>query len=183
MGNFPSLDPLQVSALATVVSVAVTAILAAITWFYMRESRRISVEAQRPSFGLEPSVFTIGGAFHRINLKNTGAVAKDLRIDITDPTGTTKWFAPSLSHDASLLLDVDVDEASKLGRTIAVKVNYKDAEESELETKFEIDFGRIVSEKRKPLYQGDALTEIADSLSDIRREISSMESDLRYRRR
>ena len=138
------------------------------------EGRRISVEAQRPSFGLEPTLYTIGGAFHLLRLRNTGAVAKDLSIDVTDPQGTTKWYAPSLSHDAYVLLETDIDEASKQGGIIKVEVNYKDADGSPLKARLEIDFGKITKEGRKPLYQGDSLSEISESLSNIERDVSNM---------
>jgi len=167
MCALPNLDPLWVTAIATAVSGAVTTVLAIITWFYMRAAKTISVEAQRPSFGLEPTFYTLGGGFHQLRLKNSGAVAKELKIDVTDSKGTTYWYAPSLSHDAYILLQTDVDEASNLGKAITVTVRYKDGKGTELETTLDLDFAKMFAEKRKALYQGDPFTDMSESLSNI----------------
>jgi len=120
------------------------------------------------------SNYTIGGTFHQLRLRNTAAVAKDISIDVTDPKGTTKWYAPSLSHDAYVLLETNIDEASKQGGIITVELSYKDADDTPLTATLPIDFGKMTRECRKPLYQGDPLSEISESLSNIEGDVSNM---------
>ena len=75
------------------------------------------------------------------------------------------------------MLTTDIDETSKKGGAITVEVSYKDADGSPLKASLEIDFGKITKQGRKPLYQGDPLSEISESLSDIENDVSNMRTN------
>ncbi len=165
------MDSLELSPLW--VSIFTSTILGVITLFYLRETRRISIEAQRPSLGIEPTLFDLSGLFGALKLRNTGALAKNLSIDISNPKGDEKWYVPSLSRDMSVrIFSQSIEEMQKNGTTLSVKVCYQDSASKKLSVDFTIDFAKLKTEVRKIVYQSDSLEEIVEKLRMIEQYLS-----------
>jgi len=65
----------------TIAATVSTGILALITFFYFRETRKIRRLGHQPSFSLEPHTWTLGGTAHVLNLVNSGEAASNIDID------------------------------------------------------------------------------------------------------
>jgi hypothetical protein len=167
-------DPLWMSALATAVSVAVTIVLVIITWFYMREARRISIETQRPSLGIEPADFYFGDFpnFGSLKLRNTGALAKNLKVDMIDnKKNTERLYVPSLAHNMSVKLSLNIKEEDKSSAVLSVNVLYQDASNKKLSVQFVLDFAALKAEERQIIHQSDPLDEISNKIGHLESEV------------
>lgn len=157
-----NIDPLWISVL-------VTLILGVITSFYLRETRRISLESRRPSLGLEPYLYT-GHSFHRLLLRNTGGLARNLRIDASYRETSSKMYAPSLSRNSAITIDLPlIPPFERAEGAIVVAVAYQDDDDKNLKVTLRVDFDMLKKEGREPVYQSDTLMGIREAIGRLKR--------------
>lgn len=152
-----------------------TAILAILTFFYMWETRRMRKNQERPNFALEPTMYSIGGDFHRLALINEGQTANDLKIDVSwdeQKSENLKLYCISLSKGSMMYLDkVPIGEIKKSNKKIIVNISCKDTSGKNYNTKLMIDFSIITKDGRDVAFQYDSDQSITNSLSAIERAL------------
>jgi hypothetical protein len=136
----------------------VTIIFAAITGYYSYETRMMRQEATRPNLSLRTGMYTMGGGFDELVLRNTGAVAKDIDIDIEKgvvggPTQKEALFVPSLDKLQEVSLITDLDSIRRHDGFVNVSLSFKDASHRRLTETLSIDFADLAKRGRKITFQ------------------------------
>lgn len=137
----------------------------------MRQSR---LDAVRPSLSLQPGGFTFGGGFSFIYLRNSGGVAKEVKVDIeiTKPKAKKALFIPAINRDNMVYLPIDnIHEVQNKGGFMKVYVSFKDSYNQSLSESLSIDFSELKKEGRELRGQGSELEDISLALEKIEREI------------
>jgi hypothetical protein len=138
-------------------SIAVTIVFAAITGYYSYETRKMRQEALRPNLSLRTGMYTMGG-IHELVLRNTGAVAKDVDIDIEKgvkggPTTKEALFVPSFDRSQEVSLITDLDSIRREDGFVNVSLSFKDASNMKLTETLSIDFADLTKRGRKIAFQ------------------------------
>jgi hypothetical protein len=139
-------------------SIAVTLVFAAVTGYYAYETRRIREETIRPKLSLRTGMYTYGGGVDELVLRNTGAVAKDIDIDIErgmegGPTMREALFVPSLDKSQEVSLITDLDSIKRQDGFVNVSLSFKDASNRKLTEILSIDFAALTKRGRKITFQ------------------------------
>jgi len=139
-------------------SIAVTIIFAAITGYYSYETRMMRQEAMRPNLSLRTGMYTYGGGADELVLRNTGAVAKDVDIDIEkggegEPATKEALFVPALDKLQEVSLLTDLDSIRRRNGFVNVSINFKDASNRKLTERLSIDFADLAKRGRKITFQ------------------------------
>jgi len=139
-------------------SIAVTIVFAAVTGYYAYETRRIREETLRPKLSLRTGMYTYGGGFDELVLRNTGAVARDIDIDIEKgvtggPTTKEALFVPSLDTSQEVSLITDLDSIRRQDGFVNVSLSFKDASNKKLTETLSIDFADLTKRGRKITFQ------------------------------
>jgi hypothetical protein len=139
-------------------SIVVTIIFAVVTGYYAYETRRIREETVRPKLSLRTGMYTYGGGFDELILTNTGAVARDIDIDIErgmegGPKIKEALFVPSLDASQEVSLITDLDSIRRYNGFVNVRLNFKDASNRKLTEKLSIDFAEVARRGRKITFQ------------------------------
>jgi hypothetical protein len=139
-------------------SIAVTILFAAITGYYAYETRKMRQEAIRPNLSLRTGMYTYGGGFDELVLRNTGAVAKDVDIDIErgmegGPTTKEALFVPSIDKSQEVSLITDLDSIRQRNGFVNVHLSFKDASNRKLTETLSIDFADLTKRGRKITFQ------------------------------
>jgi hypothetical protein len=139
-------------------SIVVTLVFAAVTGYYAYETRRIRQEAIRPNLSLRTGMYTYGGGADELVLRNTGAVAKDIDIDIEkgvkgSPTTKEALFVPSLDKSQEVSLITDLDSIRRQDGFVNVSLSFKDASNRKLTEILSIDFADLTKRGRKITFQ------------------------------
>lgn len=185
------LNPSNFLNLAWFALVALTAVYAYATLRVMRatskqaeetkrmidEMRQSRLDAVRPSLSLQPGGFTFGGGFSFIYIRNSGGVAKEVKIDIeiTNPQIKKALFIPAINRDNMVYLPIDdigIGAVQNMGGLMTVYVNFKDSYNQSLSESLSIDFSELKKEGRELRGQGSELEDISSALEKIEREIS-----------
>jgi len=161
--------------------VALTAVYAYATIRVVRENRRTveemrqsRLDAVKPALSLQPGGFTFGGGFSFIYIRNSGGVAKDVKIDIeiTNPQVKKALFIPAINRDNMIYLPIEnVGRLQEAGGLMTVYVNFKDSYNQSLSESLSIDFSELKKEGRELRGQGSELEDISSALEKIEREI------------
>lgn len=167
---------------ATIVLAIVTAVLAGVTWKLAKESGLMRKISQNPSFALEPTLYSLGGTFHMMNIINTGAIAKNIRIDCKwNKSGDDahakikRFYILSLSMNGRARFeDVPIEEIIKNKEKLTVHITCKDSRDEEYTQTLDEDFSKLTADGREIGYQFDMDANISSSLSDIARNIRSI---------
>jgi len=139
-------------------SIVVTIIFAAITGYYSYETRLMRQEATRPKLSLGTGMYTYGGGADELILRNTGAVARDIDIDIEKgmeggPTVKEALFVPSLDTSQEVSLITDLDSIRRDNGFVNVRLSFKDASNRKLTETLSIDFADVAKRGRKITFQ------------------------------
>jgi hypothetical protein len=139
-------------------SIAVTIIFAAITGYYAYETRKMRQEVTRPNLSLRTGMYTYGGGADELVLRNTGAVAKDVDIDIEKgveggPTTKEALFVPALDKLQEVSLITDLDSIKRQDGFVNVRLSFKDASNRKLTETLSIDFADLAKRGRKITFQ------------------------------
>ena len=146
-----------------------------------QEMERTRIQAVRPSLSLWPADYTFGGDFSSLSLRNSGGVAKDVKIDFktTKPDSSESLFIPAIDEDSMVILH-SANEVQREGGKLIVELNFKDSLGQLLNDKLEIDFGNLRHENRKLAFQtsiiGQELRNITRNLEGLNRAISALKS-------
>ena len=154
------------------VSVIVTVVLVVITAYYARETRKIRFESIRPNFSLKTGLYLSDGGIHGLYLRNTGGVARDVKVDIKTSNNKNKsFFVPSLDSGQEIDLDVDFQRIRENKGFIEVKLKFKDGYNRHLISSLSIDLKQLSEEKRENTFQSSPKDEhikmIAYALANI----------------
>lgn len=171
------LKPSNFVNLAWFALVALTAVYAWATLKAVRESKRTMEEirqsrldAVKPALSLQPEGFTFGGDF-ALYLRNSGGVAKEVKIDIevTNPPLKNVLYVPALNKEHIVRLPLETTkEIYKKGGLVKVVVSFKDSYSQSLTETLQMDFSNLKEEKREIMGQ---YSEITKALKDIERKI------------
>jgi hypothetical protein len=139
-------------------SIIVTIVFAAVTGYYAYETRRIREETIRPKLSLRTGMYTYGGGFDELILRNTGAVARDIDIDIErgmegGPTTKEALFVPSLDTSQEVSLITDLDSIRRYNGFVNVYLSFKDTSNRKLAETLSIDFADVARRGRKITFQ------------------------------
>ena len=138
--------------------IIVTLVFAAVTGYYAYETRRIRQEALRPKLSLRTGMYTYGGGFDELILTNTGAVARDIDIDIEKgmeggPKIREALFVPSLDTSQEVSLITDLDSIRRYNGFVNVRLMFKDTSNRKLTETLSIDFADVARRGRKIAFQ------------------------------
>jgi hypothetical protein len=138
--------------------IIVTIVFAAVTGYYAYETRRIREESIRPKLSLRTGMYTYGGGFDELILRNTGAVARDIDIDIErgmagGPKMREALFVPSLDTSQEVSLITDLDSIRRYNGFVNVRLSFKDAANRKLTETLSIDFAALAKRGRKITFQ------------------------------
>jgi hypothetical protein len=103
-------------------------------------------------------MYTYGGGFDELILTNTGAVARDIDIDIEKgmeggPKIREALFVPSLDTSQEVSLITDLDSIRRYNGFVNVRLDFKDASNRKLTETLSIDFAEVVRRGRKITFQ------------------------------
>ena len=163
--NIPELDPLWVSVFVTVVLVVITA-------YYARETRKIRLESVRPNFSLRTGLYLSNGGMHGLYLRNTGGVARDVKVDIETSNNENKsFFVPSLDSGQEINLSVNFQQVRENNGFVKVKLEFKDGYNRNLIDSLFVNLKQLSEEKREIAFQSSPRDEhiemIAYALANI----------------
>lgn len=138
--------------------IAVTIVFAAVTGYYAYETRKMREEAIRPNLSLRTGMYTMGGGADKLALRNTGAVARDIDIDIEKGVegGSTvkeELFVPALDRLQEVSLITDLDSIRRRNGFVNVTLSFKDASNRRLTETLTIDFADLAKRGRKITFQ------------------------------
>lgn len=134
----------------------------------IEEIRQSRLDAVRPSLSLEPGLFTFGGGFGALHLRNSGGVAREVKIDIetTNPKSEKALFVTAIDREHKVYLPIEtINEIDRNGGTVEIKVSFKDSYNQSLTESFSIDFSELKKEKRELLGQSSSLDDIVRALN------------------
>ena len=169
-----SLNPSTFLNLAWFALVALTALYAYATLMVVQESKRMRLDAVKPSLSLQPGMFTMDERFHALYLVNSGGVAKGVKIDINvnNPPSKKALFMTALNK--GYLAYLPINNISKLyntGGLVEISVTYKDSYDQDLNANLSFDFANLKEEGRDVIGQESELHEIKRVLEQIERKI------------
>lgn len=138
--------------------IIVTIVFAAVTGYYAYETRKMRQEAILPKLSLRTGMYTYGGGFDELILRNTGAVARDIDIDIErgmkgGQTMKEALFVPSLDTSQEVSLITDLDSIRRYNGFVSVRLSFKDASNRKLTETLSIDFADVARRGRKIAFQ------------------------------
>lgn len=181
------------------VSVFVTIVLVIITGYYARETRKIRLESARPIFSLKTGLYTVRihqgygvythnryrfddtskeGEMHKLYLRNTGGVARDVDVDVETSTNENKlFFVPSLDSDQEIDLGVNFQQIRESNGFVKVKMKFKDGYNRNLIDELSVDLKQLSEGEREVTFQVSPkdryIEEIAHTLERIERELDN----------
>ena len=150
-----------------------TIALAIITYLYLRETKKIRLDAVEPKLVLEPDEYYAGSAgFNQLGVKNAGSPARNLRIEcLIGEESKEKIFVPSLTNGEFIPLQGYDATLPTKGGIFKVRVWYQDIYNEEHQEELSIDFGKLAKEGFKiPSYKKYSLLEgIEKGIRDLAR--------------
>ncbi len=166
------LTPSNFINLAWYALVALTAVYAFATLMVVKESERMRLDAVRPSLSLEPGLFLEGGGFVLLYLRNSGGVAKEVKVDIeiSSPSEQKALFIPAINREHTVLL-LNVAKIQETGGFVKASVAYKDSYNQNLSETLSINFSELKREGRDVEGQYSELNEIHRTLERIERKL------------
>ena len=141
----------------------------------MRQSR---LDAVRPSLSLQPGESTLGGIFSSLYLRNSGGVAREVKIDINITNAEQKQaiFVPAIDRDHMVYLPINnVDSLYITGGVMNVHIDFIDSYNQSLTEDLFLDFSKLKEEGRKLTGQYSELNEIRRVLENIERSVHNIE--------
>lgn len=141
----------------------------------MRQSR---LDAVRPSLSLQPGESTLGGIFSSLYLRNSGGVAREVKIDINITNAEQKQaiFVPAIDRDHMVYLPINnVDSLYITGGVMNVHIDFIDSYNQSLTENLSLDFSKLKEEGRKLTGQYSELNEIRRVLENIERSVHNIE--------
>jgi len=139
----------------------------------MRENRLFRMEAVKPAFGFEFGIWPSGGVPSMWNLKNSGGLARTLRIDLRQGDDTSKMFVPSCGRDELVQLGQDFKDRYERGSKLTLCLEYRDTYLRAGRETLEIDFDDLKRSGRSLPYSFThvaALEEIVEELRRLQRD-------------
>lgn len=180
-------NPSRFTDLAWFALCVITAIYAFATIMILLENRKTLKELEKsrldtvkPMFSLHPGTFTLGGDFHDFFIRNSGGVAKGIKIDIniSKPNSQKLLFMTALDRDCLAYLDIrNVDKIRQSNGSIQISVKCKNNYNQDIEEQLSFDFSIIENEVREVIGQYSEVHEIQSALEDIRNEIGRSKSE------
>jgi len=143
----------------------------------IQEMKRARLDAVKPSLSLQPEDFFLGGGFSSLFLRNSGGVAKEVKVDIetTNPKSNKALFFPAIDRDHIAYLAIDnIGNIQRNGGLVTISINFKDSYNRILNDSFSINFSELKNEGRElrgqfnPL---DSITSISGTLRNIEYKI------------
>jgi len=141
----------------------------------MRQSR---LDAARPSLSLQPVNITLGGIFSSLYLRNSGGVARDVKIDIEVTTTEQKQaiFVPAIDRDHMVYLPISgIDSLYIAGGLMSMHIDFEDSHNQSLTEDLSIDFSKLKEEGRELTGQYSELNELKRVLENIERSVKNIE--------
>lgn len=141
------------------------------------EMKQARLDAIKPLFSLQPEGFTFGGGFSFLNIRNSGGVAKNLKVDmkINKTILEKRIFIPALNKDNLVHLNIkDIDNLLNNGGLFEAYVIYEDDYGQSFEETLTIDFTDIIKEGRELNGQTSSFHKIERILENIERHISQI---------
>lgn len=141
----------------------------------MRQSR---LDAVRPSLSLQPGESTLGSTFSSLYLRNSGGVAREVKIDINITNAEQKQaiFVPAIDRDHMVYLPINnVDSLYITGGVMNVHIDFIDSYNQSLTENLSLDFSKLKEEWRKLTGQYSELNEIRRVLENIERSVHNIE--------
>jgi hypothetical protein len=160
-------------------------ILVFVTWFYALETRRIRLEAGRPSLSLRPDILFAGGSFGDLLLQNGGGLARDVKVNIQTHNPSEKASSYISALDKGNVAYLNVPNLNIIQNTkgkIEVDLEYKDAYDNIHREKLTLDLGMLQQEGRELKYQWSKTEHNFDALNrnfgELTREFHNLERGL-----
>lgn len=148
-------------------TVLVTVALVVLNAYYIIQNRKLRQDSVRPNFSLVPKgLQAISGArsFHGLYVRNNGGTARDIKVDVKDPS--KNFYVSSLAKGEEARLILDLDDPVENDVSVEVDLEFKDGYGRELDDNLSIDFGK------DPLLVEDP---IRSELDNIKREIDDID--------
>ncbi len=167
----------------TIASVIATSVLVVITFFQMREAKKLRTESVRPCLSLEPATFVSTEEFHTLLLANSSNIARDVEIDVLHIGKKSLFYIPSIGTSQKVpILNGNFPQD---GGIADVFVKYKDINNTEYKENLSVNFSSIVIAKRKSAYvlsTTDVLSktiyEIKTPLEEVKRALDQIKQAL-----
>jgi hypothetical protein len=173
------ISQLDAVSIATIVVAIATGVLAAITFFYMRETRLMRMSAEKPSFSLEPTLYAIGGRFYFLNLVNTGHTGSEIYVNCSWLDKAKKFFILSLgSNGRAFLHDIPIAEIVENRLKLSLTIECKDSRNNRYTQNLDIDFKAYLDNDTKVAYQFNYLGNMVETLDEIRKELREVDKSL-----
>jgi len=173
------IGPIDAVSIGTITVAVATAVLAGITYFYMRETRLMRTSAERPIFSLEPTLYVIGGRFYFLHLVNTGNTGNEIYINCSWKDGIKRFFVLSLGAGGRAFLnDIPIADIVEKKMKLSIVINCKDSRNNPYSQTLDIDFENYLDNDRKLAYQFDYLANMVETLDDIKKELRDIDRSL-----
>jgi len=154
-----------------------TAVLVTITSLQMTEARRTRLEANRPSFSLQPAIYVLGGGFISLDLVNGGGTARNIEIDVSHLKANTLLYNSSIGK--SERTSVLQGHFPSVGGLVKVHVKYADSYGHMHEEDLQLDFNSLGKANRSITYLKSPMDMICQRLDDIEKGLRAIERKLR----
>lgn len=140
------------------VSVGVTVVLVCITGYYAYQTKKIRQESLRPHLSLRTGLYTDSGGMFELILANTGAVARDVEIDIETNIEEKKYlFTPAIDATQEISLTYDLQEIRDKKGYVKVDLTFKDSKNHKLTETLNIDYKKLDTQEREIVFQNSPL--------------------------
>lgn len=170
-----SLSSSDYVAIATALSAAALSI---ITFFYLLETQRLRKIAERPSFALEPSKFSLDTSFALIWLVNTGQAASDISVDCHWASGQHKFYVMSLGTHCRARLDgVPVQQIVRNHEILNIDVSCRTVSGRKFLATLTANFEHATKDGRTIAYQTSVAQTLSQDLDRIGDEIAKRKEE------
>jgi len=172
--------------LATVLAIATSA-LAIITFFYMRETKKMRIATenilkggQKPIFAIEPVLYDETGDFHAINLVNHGQTATDILaicywLDSESGSGSgDRFYILSLSKDGRAILNIPALKIIEQKKYLKIEITCKNSQGDQFATTLIHAFDKLKDSNTKIAYQYSYEQSITGALKEIRDTLNEL---------
>lgn len=166
-----------------------TIALAAVTFGFLIETRKIRIASQRPSFAIEPVIYDEHNNVKAVNLVNHGQTASNIKavcmwgekLETQVGAGNTHYIL-SLARDSRAVLEIPISEIISKGQVLKIEITCKDVADRNYKAIIRTDFGEIKGTSTFVAYQYDALLRLtvavkhmADSMREIEEKLNQDE--------
>ena len=120
-------------------------------------------------------MYTSSGGMLGLYLKNTGGVARDVKVDIetSNNSGKNLFFVPSLDYGQEIDLRVNFQQIRGNKGFVKVKLKFKDRYSRNLIDSLTVDLKHLSEEKREITFQSSPKDEYIQMIAYALRNIAS----------